>query len=513
MDRIDRNKKDRINSAIWELRDDLADLKTILAGYFFNLTKVRQEFIKKKNHLFPQEYNLALTNNKHFNDLYLSYNRELDKLKNRVSNINKGDIRLYNLLHQSKNNYYRILRSQSLISSSTHVETDWQSPSFEHSVKPEAGLMAGDVSGTINDYKRDTHPDAIRYEKKFVEEYYRSKFKFLLKAYLTNSGMAAFQTIFTYLMSERKIREFVLCGNGSYFQYKQILSGSLGDKLISADESNTDEIIAKIKKFKPSVIFLDTICNSHHLSVPDIEAVCRYLSKEAKRETYLIIDTACTAVKFQPFLPARNKRRVRIITFESLNKYHQFGLDRVTAGIIVCENRDARGIFEYRKHAGTIITDSSVYALPLPSRKLLDKRLNRHQRNALELALFLNRQLWDGNFSKIESVIYPGLSDHSGFNTTRKYEFSGSFFNIKLKKKFASRNNMKKLVGIIIRQAKKNNIDLIAGTSFGLNTTRIYLTSLWTSYGQPFLRISAGTEDIIQLEKIKKVMKEALSGF
>ena len=380
------------------------------------------------------------------------------------------------------------------------IGSDWQSPSYDYSLIPWAGRQTGKITGTVNDYKRDVHLDEKIYEKQFLSEYIDARFKFRLSAFLTNSGQAGFQTILTYLLSEGKINGKVLCGASSYFQYKQILKGTFGKNLIEVKEADTKEILTSIKKNKPKAIFLDSLCNSSQIAVPDLDTILQYLYHSYREEIYLIIDNTCLSVFCQPFILRKNNPRIHLLTFESLNKYHQYGLDRVTGGIIVCDARDASGIYEYRKHAGTNITDFSLFCLPAPNRRLLENRLKRHQRNALSLAEFLD--------SPKVQVIYPGLPQHPGYPILKNRGFSGSFLNLSFKN-----NNpkyFKKIISGTIDLAKKEKVNLVAGTSFGLNTTRIYLTSLWTKYGQPFLRISAGTESHADLEKLKIVFKKIL---
>ena len=87
--------------------------------------------------------------------------------------------------------------------------------------------------------------------------------------------------------------------------------------------------------------------------------------------------------------------------------------------------------------------------------------------------------------------------------------FSGSFFNLEFKKK--SIGVYKKFLKLAIFEAKKRNIQLAVGTSFGLNRTRIYLTSLWTTQGEPFLRISVGSENRMQMENLAQVFKEVMN--
>jgi hypothetical protein len=69
---------------------------------------------------------------------------------------------------------------------------------------------------------------------------------------------------------------------------------------------------------------------------------------------------------------------------ESLLKYAQLGLDRANADVIVAQARDAEMLEGYRKHLGTNIPDVAVHTLPPPDRGVLERRLARLERNALD---------------------------------------------------------------------------------------------------------------------------------
>ena len=113
----------------------------------------------------------------------------------------------------------------------------------------------------------------------------------------------------------------------------------------------------------------------------------------------------------------------------------------------------------------------------------------------------------------MEKVFYPGLANHETHDWTKDWWFHGCFFNIKFKSEFETTSFYKNFIRLVIACARKNKIGLVGGTSFGLNQTRIYLTSLWTDFGEPFLRISAGTETRLEMESIKKVLTDAILQF
>ncbi len=475
--------KDIIDQSFKDLFDDFAELEYIAFSYLDYLKNTVKKINKNKD-VFPKKSCTTILSFQ--NEWVIRLNgflKEINRLK-KLSFDKPSDLKFLIKLEHAKDENYYFLRSFPGIIGSLITACDWQSPSANYSLFSEAGSQTGKISATINDYKRDWHLDAEKFEKVYLKEYIEAPLKFRLKALMTNNGMAAFTTIFNFLQMTQKIRNPVLLGKNSYFQYKQILIESLREKVTEINESDTEQIISVIKKIRPSVIFIDSLCNAKYIPVPDLPRIIDFLKKEYKQEIYLVIDNTGLSINFQPFKLLGLNRNVHLIVFESLMKYIHLGLDRVTGGIIIASQGDGGKLFECRKHLGTNISDSSVYAFPIPSRIILNKRLLRHKRNVLLLTFELQKHL---------KVIYPG---------------QGSFFNLVFNKRNNNPRQYNRFIKTALQKAKKYNFQLVGGTSFGLNHTRIYLTSLWSKYGEPFLRISAGTEDLRQIGILKKILIE-----
>jgi len=215
----------------------------------------------------------------------------------------------------------------------------------------------------------------------------------------------------------------------------------------------------------------------------------------------------------QPLKHVFGKRSpVRLIVFESLNKYHQFGMDRVTAGLIWCYGVGTK-LSDYRERLGTNILDSVVMSLPSPNRKLLHRKLLKHSRNASIVASCL--QSWinlhpEGPFA---SISYPGLTNHPSYDWAKDMIFHGSFLAIELKKQYQTIPTYQRFIKSVITIAKKKQIQIVAGTSFGLDTTRVYLTALRSVPTKPFIRVAVGTENRVAIGKIADLFIEVFSRF
>jgi cystathionine beta-lyase/cystathionine gamma-synthase len=295
---------------------------------------------------------------------------------------------------------------------------------------------------------------------------------------------------------------------------KTLCLPAFGNHIIEVDENDTQGIIRTIKTHNPEIILLDTLTNAPEIPMPDMTAIIRFLVKHVKEETYLVVDNTDVSIAFQPLpLFAGRLTRLRLIVFESLNKYHQFGMDRVTGGILWSIGGDTGKLFDYRVNLGTIMPDSLVTSMPTPNRTLLEKRLKRFTRNAMTIASALQEWIDAHPTSPFLSISYPGLPNHPAHKTAHDLSFQGSYCTIRFKKKYQTVSSYKRFVALALETAKRQKVNLIGGTSFGLNTTRIYLTALRSKPVEPFVRIAVGMEHRIALEAMQHVFLSTFSRF
>ncbi|MEI8232412.1 MAG: aminotransferase class I/II-fold pyridoxal phosphate-dependent enzyme [bacterium] len=362
------------------------------------------------------------------------------------------------------------------------VRRDYQSPSYLASLRPQAGRREGKIIGNINDYTRDQHDLAFEYEKKFVKEYLPRVSLLPIEAYVTSSGMAALATVIMTLRRLHGTDQVVLLGKHSYFQNQEIIMSSFA-KVVVFDETDESEWGKLILEEKPRAIFVDSLCNESNMTMPPVAGIAKYLSQHAKEKTYLVIDNSLQATQFdwRSTLKWRN-RKLEIVGWESLNKYYQFGLDRTTGGIVWAGNiMLSVKMLQARRHAGTIMSDIAVAMLPTPNKKAMQKYLER---------------IWQNRERLLEKVGERGVG-------------AGAQVVIKFAKKY-NYEQIQKIIKRIIVKAKKDNVQIVAGTSFGFPSTRIYLTARQTEYAQMFLRVSVGTEEKEEFEKISRAIISCL---
>jgi cystathionine beta-lyase/cystathionine gamma-synthase len=393
------------------------------------------------------------------------------------------------------------LRSQQLVTAALITARDWQSPSFAHSARPAAGRHAGFIKAGWNDYKRDRHLDADAYEASFERAFVDAPD---LRALLTSCGMAAFTTILALMHDERRLSSHVLMGRGVYHECRQLLERGLG-RVDVVDESDTRAMLATIKRTRPRALFLDSLSNTAWAPLPDIQAVIACLAQRPYGETCLVIDNTGLSLGLRPF-SLTAAARVRMIVFESLLKYVQLGLDRTNAGIVVARADDAAQLNKWREHLGTNASDVAALSLPTPDRWLLTRRLTRLQRNARVIAA----RLASAGAPAVDAVVHASLPNHPACQRARALGFCGGCVNIVLTPGTSLRRRQEHVIERALKEARDVGRPLVAGSSFGFDVTRIYLTAGTTGYGEPFIRVAAGTEPVHHVEALADAIARAM---
>ncbi len=491
-----------------DLKDDFEELEAIVLHILDNLQNFYSLAESLKKYLRAETLITAVGNVRYLEKRFTKLSEKIAEIKSYLKK-KKPTLESVEKIQEAKDRYFEQIRIQLTIVASVITSLDWQSPSFSHSTYSMAGRYTGKIIGTINDYKRDGRLDNKILEKWYLTQYIDARFKFNIHVYATNSGMAAFSTILNFLIMEGKAKNTILIGNNIYHENKKLITKYFTNRLITANEFDTKKIIESIKLKQPNVVFLDSLCNTRQIPVPELDKIINFLNHKYSRDIYLVIDNTCLSTTFQPFKMLNWKnRKLRLIVFESLLKYLQFGMDRVNAGIIAAYGKDTEKIMDYREHLGTNIADVSVYAIPQISRKIYEARLKRLSRNAYLLSSFLQEYVTQ-NKTPIKQIIYPMLENHPSYNWVIKMPFGGSFFNLDFLKPNISM--YKKTIDLVVKNAAKNGVNISGGTSFGFNSSRVYLTALRIGNTEPFVRISVGTETQLQIIKLKEVFIKTIN--
>ncbi len=383
---------------------------------------------------------------------------------------------------------------------------DWQSPPFLASTRAGTGPRAAGITPHWNDYKRDRHLEAAAYERAYVDELVDGPAD--ARALLTSCGMAAFTTILALLGAERRLDGPIVIGRGLYHESRLLLRRAVGDRICEVDEADTGDLLRTIAEVRPRTIFLDSLCNTTWAQLPDLRALVRFL--EARRQALdavLVVDNTGLGASCQPLALLGTPPGQRMIVFESLLKYAQLGLDRANAGVIVARAGDAETLSSYREHLGTNVADVAAACLPPPDRSVLERRLDRLGRNADLLAERLHAAALD---APVE-IAHPSLPTHPAYRRARRLRFRGGCVSIAFEPAAVPRLGPR-LLETAILEARRRHVTLVGGSSFGFDATRIYVTAAPADCGEPFVRIAAGTDDRLEVERVGEVLAGALRG-
>jgi cystathionine beta-lyase/cystathionine gamma-synthase len=394
-----------------------------------------------------------------------------------------------------------LLRTQQVVAAGLATAADWQSPPFLASTTAAVGAEFGRIEPHRNDYKRDRHLDAEAYEDAYVEELVGAPGEW--RALLTTCGMAAFTTILAYLALERKLERPVVAGRALYHETKLLLEGA-APATVFVDEEDTDSLLRALREHRPGAVFLDSLCNTRRCPLPDLAAVAEELDRLGS-DVYLVVDNTGLGPAFRATELAAGRPRLGLVVFESLLKYHQLGLDRANAGVLVARPDDAELLSRYREHLGTNIGDVAALALPPPRRYVLERRLARIGRNAMLIAERLEEARRRAP-ALVEAVAHPGLASHPSTATARRLPFRGGCVSIALRRRSLER----RLVREAVAEARRRGVALVGGSSFGFDTTRVYLTAARAEHGEDFVRVAAGSEHRLAAERVADALAAAL---
>lgn len=391
--------------------------------------------------------------------------------------------------------------------STIYCARDWQSPAYNASMQPGRNRLWQGIEAHNLDYKRDGHLDEQLYEQAFVQEYASQLGSDHLQPYMTNCGMAAFSTVLHLLAHELDLGPVTVGIEPMYFENVHLLRPFFPSiQLISP--TSRQHLKEFLDSAQPSIVFLDAASNRGQVFHHDLESVMQW-AMSANHAVTLVIDNTCVPCPLLPEgLLAGLPPRISVILIESLAKYHQFGMDTVTGGIILAHADEALNshLRKTREVLGTNITDASVPSLPVPHRAALERRLNRHSRNLTLLATRLEEELSQQIAPHaIESIAWP----QNGMPGTACPSYRGTCLTITLLQEFRTVPHYRQFESKMVELSKQADYPLILGTSFGFDVTRLFITTPATAFEEPYMRLSIGTETAAEVHLLTELILTA----
>jgi cystathionine gamma-synthase len=496
--RLEASGHDLLTEAVADLRADCDELLVLVRDAESQLSAASSELERARGELQPETFETVTAQIRGARSRNGTVGRRLLRMRQLASPVRPTDRAALAELASEKAACADLIRAERTLAAALTTAADWQSPSFGSSTFPCAGRQCGRIRPHWNDYKRDRHLDAAAYERAYAARMVDGSAG--LRALLTSCGMGAFTTVVAFLRDAGRLEGPIVVGRGLYHETRLLLERALSGSIHTVDERDTGALLRAIGALRPSAVFLDSLSNTTWMPVPDLPAVIERLRGGT---TYLVIDNTGLSVSFQPFAIAGDG--LPLIVFESLLKYAQLGLDRVNAGVIVARGEDGDALADYREHLGTNISDLAACALPTPLRWVLERRLARIGRNCTLLAGRLACRV-----GRLAEIVYPGLPGHPSHRVARRLAFRGGCLSIVLRDDDRELGRARALIEAAVAKGGQRGVALTAGASFGFDTTRIYLTAANAECGEPFLRVSAGTEHTLELEALADVLEAAV---
>ena len=259
----------------------------------------------------------------------------------------------------------------------------YQATAFRH---PQLGQSTG------FDYARTKSPTRKVLEDAFAElESGDAAFSF-------SSGMAALQTIFSLFSSGDHLLVSLDLYGGTYRLLERIMS-RFG---VTADYVDTDDIDALEQHRKPNTkgLLIETPTNPL-MMITDVERVCGWARSHG---IISIVDNTLLTPFFQ-----RPLELGADIVVHSATKYLG-GHNDVLAGLVAVKGQALVDEMAFLQNSiGAVLGPQDSWLL-MRGMKTLALRMERHQYNATRLCEFLR------SHDLVESVYYPGLSDHPGYD-------------------------------------------------------------------------------------------------
>jgi cystathionine beta-lyase/cystathionine gamma-synthase len=369
----------------------------------------------------------------------------------------------------------------------------WQSPAIDSAVVDNVGSLKGKILAHFNDYTRDMHVLGVEFEKAYRKQYVPIPHTIPVFTFATSSGMAAMTTAALFIQGETPNDGTILMGKSCYFETKQLINKLFGHRVHEVDLSDTELTRDTCNKYKPVAIFADTLGNEPSMRQVEISDLVHLASGATRDRVFIVCDPSANTLSATYIKGFTLPTNITLIGIESQNKLLQYGLDRVCAGIVWGTGYISQKLYDYRDHAGTICPDTTIATLPTPNREMAKLYTKRLVRNTEELVSYLR------NNAKIKTkkihVIYPAKSQ-------------GVYLILHWRQSLLHSYN--RYIHQVVAAAKKSNIQIVHGTSFGLQTTRIYTVAMHTQYSHSFLRISLGSETASQIQTLGELLTKYL---
>ena len=346
-------------------------------------------------------------------------------------------------------------------------------------------VALGEKPGNI--YSRNTNPTVDLFESKMAG------LEGTERATAFATGMAAIHgTLFALLDPSKRAVSIKDTYGASYLHFTKILP-RFGIDCEVCETEDTDGILKEIDK-GCNLLYLETPTNPT-LKIVDIE----FLSSSAHKKGAIVIvdNTFGTPINQNPIELGAD------LVIHSATKFIN-GHSDVLGGVVCGSDEIIEKIFQYRELTGPSLSVQNAHLL-LRSLKTLGLRVERHNKNAMKIAQFLENQ------PEVDRVFYPGLASNTGHEIAKKQMRGfGGVLSFSLKGGYEAIKRFLPNLEYAYMAANLGQVETVVGTP--ATTSHVELTAdERTQAGIPegLVRYSAGIEDSQDLiDDIKQALQK-----
>jgi hypothetical protein len=371
----------------------------------------------------------------------------------------------------------------------------WQSPAVAASGSRQRAAHQEPVLAFQNDYQRYALP--LRPAETALQALHLPIGEIPPRSWLFGSGMGALATLLQALQAEPGPW---LVGSQLYFESQRLLQDHPAEQI---DETRPQEVLAAIRRRQPTVVVLDGLANSSRLPALDLGDVLQAMTEiPGQTVRTLLVDTTLLGPGFEPadWLQGRSlPDHLRLVTYRSLQKLDQYGLDLTTGGEVTVWSQRPWHLEGWRQLCGALPTEIGLASLPLPDRTAWLNRFARLERNTALFAAWLGEQRsrW---LSGVTVAERRQLGGHVGplfwADWAEALEAADA-------QRFCQR---------LVETAESQSVALAYGSSFGFATTRVAAFTRSGGTGTA-LRIAPGVENLARLARVADVFQATLADF
>jgi len=357
-----------------------------------------------------------------------------------------------------------------------HVQPIFQSSTFTfESPEHGAALFAHEQEGHI--YTRLGNPTTEALERTLTD------LEGAKETVVFSSGMAA---VVGSMIPFLESGDHIVSGDTLYGPCLHLIGNVFGKWGIRSTFIDTSDLKAVKAAISPDTkfCFFETPANPTN-RVTDIAAVCEVCRKAGVR--VVIDNTFATPYNQRPLEHGCD------IVIHSATKYLN-GHGDIVGGCVLGPEEDMAVVRKFRSDTGAIMSPFDSF-LFLRGLKTLSMRMDRHNRNGLAIARFLE------NHPDVDSVSYPGLPSHPGHEIASKQMsgFSG-MIAFELKGGFEAAKELLKQIELCILAVSLGTIDTLIQHPASMTHASVP-RELREQQGltDSLIRISVGCEDVEDL--------------